>query len=57
MEYYFLVRLLLKVIWRITKNKSEICFALEKSTTNTLRKITRNIIVIEQPSVENVIED
>ena len=39
------------------KIKSEICFCIGESTASSLEKITRNIIVADQPSVENVIED
>ncbi|HAH54182.1 MAG TPA: uroporphyrinogen-III synthase [Flavobacterium sp.] len=39
------------------KIKNEICFCIGETTANSLEKITRNIIVAHQPSVENVIED
>ncbi len=39
------------------KIKKEICFCIGETTASTLEKITRNIIVADQPSVENVIED
>ncbi len=39
------------------KIKNEICFCIGETTANSLEKITRNIIVADQPSVENVIED
>ena len=39
------------------KIKSEICFCIGETTASALDKITRNIIVADQPSVENVIED
>lgn len=37
--------------------KKELCFCIGETTASTLEKITRNIIVADQPSVENVIED
>lgn len=37
--------------------KKEICFCIGETTASSLEKITRNIIVADQPSVENVIED
>ena len=39
------------------KIKNEICFCIGETTAEALDKITRNIIVADQPSVENVIED
>lgn len=39
------------------KIKNEICFCIGETTAEALEKITRNIIVADQPSVENVIED
>jgi len=39
------------------KIKNEICFCIGNTTAEALEKITRNIIVADQPSVENVIED
>jgi uroporphyrinogen-III synthase len=39
------------------KIKNEICFCIGNTTAEALDKITRNIIVADQPSVENVIED
>lgn len=39
------------------KIKNEICFCIGETTASALEKITRNIIVADQPSVENVIED
>ena len=39
------------------KIKNEICFCIGETTVSSLEKITRNIIVADQPSVENVIED
>jgi uroporphyrinogen-III synthase len=39
------------------KIKDEICFCIGNTTAEALEKITRNIIVADQPSVENVIED
>ena len=39
------------------KIKNEICFCIGETTASSLEKITRNIIVADQPSVENVIED
>jgi uroporphyrinogen-III synthase len=41
----------------INKIKNEICFCIGNTTAEALDKITRNIIVADQPSVENVIED
>jgi uroporphyrinogen-III synthase len=37
--------------------KKEICFCIGETTAQALDKITKNIIVADQPSVENVIED
>ena len=39
------------------KIKNEICFCIGNTTAESLIKTTRNIIVADQPSVENVIED
>jgi uroporphyrinogen-III synthase len=39
------------------KIKDEICFCIGNTTAEALEKTTRNIIVADQPSVENVIED
>lgn len=39
------------------KIKNEICFCIGETTADALDKTTRNIIVADQPSVENVIED
>jgi uroporphyrinogen-III synthase len=39
------------------KIKNEICFCIGETTAEALDHITRNIIVADQPSVENVIED
>jgi uroporphyrinogen-III synthase len=39
------------------KIKTEICFCIGETTAEAMEKITRNIIVADQPSVENVIED
>ena len=39
------------------KIKNEICFCIGETTAEALDKITRNIIVADRPSVENVIED
>jgi uroporphyrinogen-III synthase len=39
------------------KIKNEICFCIGNTTAEALERITRNIIVADQPSVENVIED
>jgi len=39
------------------KIKNEICFCIGETTASTLDKTTRNIIVADQPSVDNVIED
>ena len=39
------------------KIKNEICFCIGSTTAEALEKTTRNIIIAEQPSVENVIED
>jgi uroporphyrinogen-III synthase len=39
------------------KIKNEICFCIGSTTAEALGKITRNIIIADQPSVENVIED
>lgn len=37
--------------------KNETCFCIGETTAETLEKITKNIIVADQPSVEDVIED
>ena len=39
------------------KIKKELCFCIGETTAEALLKITKNIIVSDQPSVENVIED
>jgi uroporphyrinogen-III synthase len=39
------------------KIKNEICFCIGNTTAEALEKTIRNIIVADQPSVENVIED
>lgn len=39
------------------KIKNEICFCIGETTAEALEKTTRNIIVADQPSVENVIDD
>jgi uroporphyrinogen-III synthase len=39
------------------KIKNEICFCIGNTTAEALEKTTRNIIIADQPSVENVIED
>ncbi len=39
------------------KIKSELCFCIGTTTAEALDKITKNIIVADQPSVEDVIED
>jgi uroporphyrinogen-III synthase len=39
------------------KIKNEICFCIGETTASSLETTTRNIIVADQPSVENVIED
>ena len=39
------------------KIENEICFCIGNTTAEALEKITRNIIIADQPSVENVIED
>lgn len=39
------------------KIKAEICFCIGNTTAESLEKVTKNIIVADQPSVENVIED
>lgn len=39
------------------KIKNEICFCIGETTASALENITRNIIVADQPSVENVIYD
>jgi uroporphyrinogen-III synthase len=37
--------------------KKEMCFCIGETTAEALEKITKNIIIAEQPSVEDVIED
>lgn len=37
--------------------KKEICFCIGETTAEALEKITKNIIIAEQPSVEDVIAD
>ncbi|WP_166921356.1 uroporphyrinogen-III synthase [Flavobacterium poyangense] len=37
--------------------KKEICFCIGETTAQALEKITKNIIVADQPTVEDVIED
>ena len=37
--------------------KKELCFCIGETTAEALLKITKNIIIADQPSVENVIED
>ncbi len=39
------------------KIKNEICFCIGETTASSLEKVTKNIIVADGPSVENVIED
>jgi uroporphyrinogen-III synthase len=39
------------------KIKNEICFCIGNTTAEALEKISKNIIVADQPSVEDVIED
>ena len=39
------------------KIKSEICFCIGNTTAEAVEKITQNIIVADQPAVDNVIED
>jgi uroporphyrinogen-III synthase len=39
------------------KMKNEICFCIGETTAEALEKTTTNIIVADQPSVDNVIED
>ena len=39
------------------KIKAEICFCIGNTTAESLDKVTKNIIVADHPSVENVIED
>ncbi len=39
------------------KIKNEICFCIGNTTAEALEKTTKNIIVADQPSVEDVIED
>lgn len=39
------------------KIKAEICFCIGNTTAESLDKVTKNIIVADQPSVENVIDD
>lgn len=37
--------------------KKEICFCIGETTAEALHKITKNIIIADQPTVEHVIED
>lgn len=37
--------------------KKEICFCIGETTADALHKITKNIIIADQPTVEHVIED
>lgn len=37
--------------------KTEICFCIGETTAEALDKITKNIIIADQPTIENVIED
>lgn len=37
--------------------KKEICFCIGETTADALHKITKNIIIADQPTVEDVIED
>ncbi|OXB01190.1 uroporphyrinogen III synthase [Flavobacterium oncorhynchi] len=37
--------------------KKEICFCIGETTAEALHKITKNIIIADQPTVEDVIED
>ena len=39
------------------KVKAEICFCIGNTTAESLDKVTKNIIVADHPSVENVIDD
>lgn len=39
------------------KIKKETCFCIGETTAEALEKVTKNIIIADQPSVENVIED
>ena len=39
------------------KIKNEICFCIGETTAEALDKITKNIIVADQPTIEDVIED
>ena len=39
------------------KIKDEICFCIGKTTAEALEKTTKNIIIANHPSIENVIED
>jgi uroporphyrinogen-III synthase len=39
------------------KIKNEICFCIGNTTAEALNQVTKNIIVANQPSVEEVIED
>lgn len=41
----------------VNKIKNEICFCIGETTAEALDKTTRNIIVADQPTVDNVIED
>ena len=37
--------------------KKETCFCIGETTAEALNKITKNIIIADQPTVEDVIED
>ncbi|TRX00355.1 uroporphyrinogen-III synthase [Flavobacterium gawalongense] len=39
------------------KIKGELCFCIGTTTAETLNKTTKNIIIADQPSIEDVIED
>jgi uroporphyrinogen-III synthase len=39
------------------KIKSEVCFCIGSTTAEALDKITKNIVIADQPSIEDVIED
>lgn len=39
------------------KIKNELCFCIGNTTAEALEKITKNIVIASQPSVEDVIED
>lgn len=38
------------------KIKNEICFCIGETTANSLKKTTKNIIIADQPSIENLIQ-